>query len=119
MSTRYIGLDGESIARDYLTGIGARIIDNNVKLGGGEIDIIAMIDGICVFIEVKRRSNALHGRPAEAVTPSKMRKIIRAASLYAAMHDLSDWPLRFDVIEILPGEINHIPAAFDLSSAAY
>lgn len=119
MSTRYTGLDGEATARDYLTGIGARIIDRNVKIGGGEIDIIAMIDGVCAFIEVKRRTGTRYGRPSEAVTPSKMRKIIRAASIYAAMHGLSDSPLRFDVIELLPGEINHIPSAFDASDAGF
>ena len=115
MSTRYLGLDGEATARDYLTGIGARILDTNVKLSGGEIDIIAMIDGVCAFIEVKTRTSTRFGRPAEAVTTAKMRKIIKAASTYAAMHGLSDMPLRFDIIELLPGEINHIPAAFSLS----
>jgi len=117
MSTRYTGLDGEATARDYLTGIGARIIGTNVKLGGGEIDIIAMIDGICVFIEVKTRRSTRYGRPAEAVTPAKMRRIIRAASLYAAKNHLMDRPMRFDIIELLPGEINHIPSAFSLSDA--
>lgn len=117
MSDRYLGIDGEAVARDYLTGIGARVIDSNVKLGGGEIDIIALIDGVYAFIEVKRRSSTRFGRPSEAVTRAKMRKIIRAATMYAAMHGLGDQPMRFDVIEILPGEINHIPSAFDLSSA--
>lgn len=115
MSTRYTGLDGEATARDYLTGIGARIVDSNVKLGGGEIDIIALIDGTYAFIEVKTRTSTRYGRPSEAVTPAKMRKILRAASMYAASHGLSDMPIRFDIIEILPGEINHIPSAFSLS----
>ena len=35
------------------------------------------------------------------------------------MHGLSDSPLRFDVIELLPGEINHIPSAFDASDAGF
>lgn len=117
MSTRYTGISGEGTARDYLTGMGARILDSNVKLGGGEIDIIAMIDGVCVFIEVKTRTSTRFGRPAEAVTPAKMRKIIRAASMYAARNHLMDKPMRFDIIELLPGEINHIPAAFSLSDA--
>ena len=117
MNTRRIGAEGEAIARDYLTGIGARILDSNVRLGGGEIDIIAMMDGVCVFIEVKRRGSARYGRPAEAVTPMKMRRILRAAALYCAAHGLSDSPVRFDVIELMPGRINHIPGAFDLTSA--
>ena len=115
MNRRYVGMDGESAARDYLTGIGARILDTNVKLSGGEIDIIALIDGVCVFIEVKRRMSLRRGRPAEAVVRSKMRAIARAAAIYAAMHGFSDMPLRFDIIELLPGELTHIPAAFNLS----
>lgn len=112
MGTRYVGTDGESTACDYLTGIGATILGRNVRIGGGEIDIIALINGTIAFIEVKRRTGTLYGRPSEAVTAAKQRKIVRAAALYAAMHGYSDAPMRFDVIELLPGEINHIPSAF-------
>ena len=41
MSSRYTGMDGENTACDYLTGMGAKILDRNVRLAGGEIDIIA------------------------------------------------------------------------------
>ena len=115
MSTRYTGIDGEMIAADYLAGIGARVIDRNVSIAGAEIDIIAIIENTIVFIEVKRRTTLRYGRPSEAVTPAKMRRIIRAATMYMATHRISDRPVRFDVIEILPGEINHIPGAFDAS----
>lgn len=113
MPSRYKGIDGEMIAHDYLVGIGAQVIARNVSLAGAEIDLIAEIDGVYAFIEVKRRTSTRYGRPAEAVSPAKMRKIIRAASMYMAMHGLSDSPVRFDIIEILPGSINHIPSAFD------
>lgn len=115
MASRYTGIEGEMVAQDYLTGIGAKIIDTNVSLAGAEIDIIALIEDTYAFIEVKRRTSVRYGRPAEAVSPSKMRKIIRAASMYLAMHCISDRPVRFDIIEILPGSINHIPGAFDAS----
>jgi len=101
------------VAQDYLTGIGAQILGTNVALAGAEIDIIALIDGVYAFVEVKRRTSTRYGRPAEAVSPAKMRRIIRAASMYLAMHNISDSPVRFDIIEILPGSINHIPGAFD------
>lgn len=102
-------------AQDYLTGIGAQILGVNVVSAGVEIDIIALIDGVIAFIEVKRRSSARFGRPSEAVTPSKMRRIIRGAEAYLARNAISDRPVRFDIIELLPGEINHIPGAFDAS----
>lgn len=115
MGGRYLGISGEMTAQDYLAGIGAQILDANVTIAGVEIDIIALIDGVITFIEVKRRSSARFGRPSEAVTPAKMRRIVRGAEAYLARNALCDRPVRFDVIEILPGEINHIPGAFDAS----
>lgn len=115
MGVRYLGISGEMAARDYLTGLGAQILGMNVVSAGVEIDIIALIDDVIAFIEVKRRSSARFGRPAEAVTPAKMRRIIRGAEAYLAHNALTDRPVRFDVIEILPGEIKHIPGAFDAS----
>ena len=53
-----------------------------------------------VFVEVKERTGESHGRAVEAVTPAKRRRIVRAARIYAAMHGLSDAPLRFDVVAI-------------------
>lgn len=113
MSLRYVGLDGEATARDYIVGIGGEVIAANVKLAGGEIDIIARIDGVYAFIEVKRRSSRAFGAPAEAVTPAKQRRIIRAAKMYCALNGLMDESLRFDIIELLPGYVNHIESAFD------
>lgn len=115
MSTKYFGTEGEMVAMDYLTGAGAEIIARNVKLAGAEIDIIAKIGDTYAFIEVKRRTSTRYGRPSEAVNVAKMRKIVRAATMYAAMHGISDKPIRFDIIELLPGEINHIPGAFTAS----
>ena len=115
MGARSTGIHGEMDAADYLAGVGARVIGRNVTIAGAELDIIALIDGVYAFIEVKRRTSTRYGRPSEAVTPAKMKRIVRAAAAYAARHGLDDKPLRFDVIEILPGEINHIPGAFDAS----
>lgn len=115
MGTRYTGIEGEMTACDFLKGIGGEILDTNVRMAGGEIDIVARMGGTVAFVEVKRRMNTLHGRPAEAVTRAKMAKIARAAMAYAAARGISDMPLRFDIIEILPGYVKHIPSAFTLS----
>lgn len=111
---RSVGAQGESDAADFLRSLGANIWQMNYRCPYGEIDIIAALDGVLVFCEVKRRKNALHGTPAEAVTPAKQRKIIRAAEMWLAHHPM-EMPVRFDVIEITPGRFNHIPAAFDAS----
>ena len=42
-----------------------------------------------------------------------MRRILDAATCYAAEHGLLESPLRFDVIELFAGKIRHIEGAFD------
>ena len=113
MNRRAYGNAGEDAACAYLMQRGWTILDRNVRRGRGEIDIIARRKDIVAFVEVKRRSGLNYGRPAEAVNREKQTRIAHAAALYMQENDLSDSKLRFDVIEILPGEIQHIEGAFD------
>ena len=113
MNRRAFGNAGEDAACAYLMRRGWTILDRNVRRGRGEIDIIARRKDIVAFVEVKRRSGLNYGRPAEAVNREKQMRIAHAAALYMQENGLSDSELRFDVIEILPGEIQHIEGAFD------
>ena len=118
MSEHYRILTGENAAEAHLVARGAKVRERNFRTRAGEIDLIVELDGCIVFVEVKRRSTPRLGRPAEAVTPAKRRKIIQCAKIYAAMHHLMDARLRFDVVELTPGHVNHIPAAFDATGMA-
>ena len=113
MNKRAFGSEGEQAACDYLAGKGWQVIDRNVRRGRGEIDIIARKRKLTAFIEVKRRTSTAFGTPAEAVNLEKQRRIAQAAALYMQENALEDARIRFDVIEILPGEIRHIEGAFD------
>jgi len=113
VNRRAYGNEGEQAACDYLQGKGWLILDRNVRRGRGEIDIVARKRRTIAFVEVKRRSNLNFGRPAEAVNSEKQRRIAQAAALYVQEKGLENASLRFDVIEILPGEIRHIEGAFD------
>jgi putative endonuclease len=77
---------------------------------------VARREGTTVFVEVKTRSNAYHGGPLAAVTPSKQAKVCKAAVAYLLEHDLWDEPCRFDVIGIVTGrgepDVTHIENAF-------
>lgn len=115
MNRRAFGNEGEQAACDFLTRRGWKIIARNVRRGRGEIDIIAEKRSLTAFIEVKRRSGLGYGQPAEAVNLQKQRRIVQAAALYVQENALEDANLRFDIIEILPGEIRHIEGAFDAS----
>lgn len=113
MNKRHSGARGEDLACAYLRGQGFEIIDRNYARAGGEIDIIAREGAVIAFIEVKARLTVRYGAPAEAVTPAKQKRILRTALLYASEHHLEDAPMRFDVLEVLPDEMNLIRAAFD------
>ena len=116
MNTRRMGTQGEGDARRFLEGKGAKILHMNYRRPTGEIDIIARQGQTILFVEVKRRSSTRYGRPAEAVNQAKQAHILRTAQLYLQENKLTDSPVRFDVIEVLPGEIRHIENAFDASA---
>ena len=116
MNRRSFGAQGEADARAFLTRKGARILEMNYRRPTGEIDIIARQGGAILFVEVKRRSSLRYGRPGEAVNRQKQQHILHTAQLYLQEKHLRDVPLRFDVIEVLPGQLNHIENAFDASA---
>ena len=43
----------------------------------------------------------------------KQAKIVRTAAVWLAENGLEDAPVRFDVVEVLPGSVRHLRAAFD------
>lgn len=108
------GKRGEDLAAEYLESQGYEIVARRFSCRMGEIDIIARTENTMVFVEVKSRSGGVYGRPAEAVTASKRRKIMLAAQLYLQQHALDDVNLRFDVLEVYLGysRVCHIEQAF-------
>ena len=116
MNRRTMGGQGEADAQAYLTQKGLDVVETNYRRRTGEIDLVARQGETVVFVEVKRRVNLRYGRPAEAVTRAKQARILRTALLYLQEKCLWDCPVRFDVIEMLPGTIRHIENAFDASA---
>lgn len=101
---------GEEIACQHLKKQKYKILERNYKNKIGEIDIIAQKKKEVVFVEVKYRSDDCFGLPSEAVGKSKQHKIRLVAEEFLSSHKFED--IRFDVIEILGEEINHIVDAF-------
>lgn len=112
MNNRKIGLEGESAACDYLVNKGYTIVERNYACKLGEIDIVAQKQNLLVFVEVKTRETTKFGMPFEAVTSSKIKNIIAVAKYYLMCHKCSGMDIRFDVISILRGQIEHIDDAF-------
>lgn len=107
-----LGLAGEQEAQKYLKKKKYKLLECNYKNKLGEIDIIAKQHNTIVFVEVKSRSSLVFGMPRESVTNHKQQKIKQVAMCYLSLNKLSNCSVRFDVIEILNGQITHILNAF-------
>jgi len=91
---------GEDHAARYLRSRGYRIRERNFRARSAEVDIIAEHDNVLVFVEVKARSSTHFAEPRESVTPSKQRRITRAAASYIGARERRERLTRFDVVEV-------------------
>ncbi len=112
MTTRQTGNEGEDQAAAYLQKNGYRIIARNFLAVGGELDIVAQYQKTLVFVEVKTRASSAFGGPLAAVTRTKQERLARAAAQFIKANAPKFDSIRFDVICVLSGQIEHIPNAF-------
>jgi len=115
MNTKAKGINGETLAANYLKGLGYWIETRNYRSPTEEIDIVARDGSYLVFCEVKSRKNEQFARACESITKAKMRRISYAASHYINRFMEFESDVRFDVVEVYTdsGEINHIINAFE------
>lgn len=111
LHNKRLGARGEKAAREYLKKNGWKILEKNYKNPFGEIDIIAQKDDTIAFIEVKTRLSDKYGSPSEAVGNQRKLRYIRGANYYFAEKEIN-FTVRFDIIEVENGRINHIENAF-------
>ncbi len=90
---------GEELAVNYLLKKGYQILERNYRYSRSEVDIIASIDSLCVFVEVKYREGDRYGHPEKAVTERKLELIAEAAEQYWHENDHFKC-IRYDVISI-------------------
>ncbi|OZG71996.1 YraN family protein [Hahella sp. CCB-MM4] len=106
-NTTSIGQSAEKQAARHLQEHGLKIVRQNFRCKGGEIDIIARDNETLVFVEVRHRKSNRFGTPGETVTYKKQQRIILAAQFF--LQTLKTQPqCRFDVIESRPGEASEI-----------
>lgn len=114
-----LGRAAEQTAADYLTQHGWHVIGRNVRVGRGELDIVARRERVLAFIEVKARRTTTYGSPEDAVHQRKRRQVVRLAELWLASRP---WALagiddvRYDVIAVhgtpCGFKVRHLPGAF-------
>jgi putative endonuclease len=113
---------GEQAANRHLRKLGYKLLVKNYRGKWGEIDLVCRHQDTLVFVEVKARGVGSWGSPAEAVTASKQRKIIRTAYEYLGELKTQDMPVRFDVVEVFldangeAAQCRVIPSAFELTA---
>lgn len=107
------GAVAEDVAEKYLKKQKYKILERNFKCPFGEIDIIAKDKDTIVFVEVKYKSGSFLGFPRENITKSKLQKIKITAQSYLKKCNLYGSKCRFDAIEILESQIEHIKNILD------
>lgn len=91
---------GEDIATKFLQEKDYRVIERNFSKRYGEIDIIAIDKDTLVFVEVKTRRSSEFGSPLEAITPWKLRSVIKTAEFYKLTHKNLPDLMRIDAVGI-------------------
>ena len=97
------GRAAEEAAARHLAGARLAPARRNVRVGRGELDIIARRGPVLAFVEVKARRTRTCGAPEDAVDPRKRRQIARLAELWLAARP---WALagvddvRFDIVAV-------------------
>jgi len=95
-----LGRRGEEEAAKYLRSIGYRIVSQRERVLRGDIDLVALDGRTVVFVEVRTRSDTVHGHPAETVGQRKQRRVAELANAYIRRHRLEDCSVRIDVVTV-------------------
>ncbi|MFM7536700.1 MAG: YraN family protein [Acidimicrobiales bacterium] len=108
------GRFGEDLAARWYAQRGFEVVGRNWRGEGGELDLVVHRPGLVVVVEVKARASAAYGLPAEAVGPTKQRRVRRLGAQWLAGpgRAYGHVEVRFDVASVLGTEVTVIEAAF-------
>ena len=95
---------------------GYQVVETNVRLTAGEIDLVVRRGSTIVVAEVKTRQSMRAGAGHEAVNRAKQERLIRLADQYIAREKLRDVQIRYDVLSLFWNGsrflVSHYPDAF-------
>ena len=100
MKRREVGVLGEQVARSFLEQNGYDIVETNYRCPEGEIDVIARLRDVLIFIEVRTRRGTGTGTPEESITPLKKRRLVATAEHYGQNREGLPAARRIDVMAI-------------------
>ena len=107
-----LGRVGEDLAAAWYEANGYTIVARNWRCRDGEIDVVARRGRVLVVCEVKTRSSAAFGAPAEAVTRAKQARLRSLALAFLRDEGVRGAHLRFDVAAVLGRSVEVIEGAF-------
>ena len=113
--SRQLGQRGERRAAWFYRLRGYRIVARNVRLRGGEIDLIVRRGGLLVFVEVKARQSIVAGYGVDAVDRRKKLQLVSLADQYLTQNP-HDGEVRHDILSLFWTGwrfiVTHFPDAF-------
>lgn len=95
-----LGRAGEEIVARRLVAQGWVVIERNLRLGAGELDIVALDGQTLVFLEVKTRRSFVTGVPQAAVTDRKLKRLRRLVGQYLMERSTPHRDVRIDVVAV-------------------
>jgi putative endonuclease len=88
---------------------GFRVLAQNVRAGGVELDLVVRRGGRLVFVEVKEKTGPSHGDPLEAVDELKQARLRRGAEAWLlANPELAVLRVGFEVAAVRGREIERV-----------
>lgn len=101
-----IGRNGEKAAKRLFLNMGCTFLAKDVRMPGGEMDLVFRDGKTLVFIEVKSRrikkkEDAAFVHPSDALHPKQKRRIYRASHQYMREIGNPALPYRYDLVEVL------------------
>lgn len=111
---RGLGDLGEERAQAHLESLGYTLLDRGWTCRAGEIDLtMRSPDGTIVFVEVKAAYPGAADEIGDRTSPTKRKRICRAAQAWLAQRDALDQAARFDAVLVRHGASpEHIEDAF-------
>jgi putative endonuclease len=106
------GAAAEAQAARWYEQAGYEVLARNWRCAQGELDLVLGRGPVVVFCEVKSRSSAAFGLPAEAVTAAKRARLRRLAASWLDEVGARPGEVRFDVVAVLGDELEVIEGAF-------
>ena len=98
------GAAGERLAEEHIKSIGWRIIGRNVRVGRGELDIVAVDGDELVIVEVRTRRIGKISPSETTVGPKKLKSILKFARTYVERILSYDGFWRIDIAAVTMDE---------------